>query len=477
MALARHQFTVADASGNIVPSATITVYDEATAALAAIYSDRAGLLALGNPFTADAEGFAAFYALGGAYRIDATSGLFSRTWRYVGIGTASERDANSEGFRHKLTADTTLVVLATGSDVTGDLDHPFATPQGCYDWCLENIDAAGFFVKIRINDVTGHTYTASNHRRTTDEFSIDSTVLTINANIPGAACVEFEGPITPTGNDYSTNKVKFDALGGVGVFIAAMDGLYRFQGIAFVDSGSPKGDTIFAFGPCTIGLNSVDFGEAGSYHVHVGPATCVKPFGDYSISGGAGAHFFIESAFVDHESSLVTITNTPAFAFAYIVVAGGNYALISVTFAGSATGSRYSIQNGGIGTSGGGPLDDYLPGNTPGVTIQDYGGAARTYSARVENITSGSSSTAFPAPSGGSASLVQIRNNGTGADGLFRVGAGNAITKIAGDASFEASTTPGGGNSGFGWGGSDYRIYNNTGVTRTYNLLVHYAYY
>src|SRR5262249_6043353 len=45
-----------------------------------------------NPFAADPQGFAAFHVIGGVYKITATSGAFTRTWRYVGIGTTSEFD-------------------------------------------------------------------------------------------------------------------------------------------------------------------------------------------------------------------------------------------------------------------------------------------------------------------------------------------------------------------------------------------------
>lgn len=91
MALARWQATIVDESGEIQPSAQITVTEEG-GGLAQLYSDRDGLSALGNPINADANGFVSFHVDGGAYRIDATIGAFSRTWRYVGIGTAAEHD-------------------------------------------------------------------------------------------------------------------------------------------------------------------------------------------------------------------------------------------------------------------------------------------------------------------------------------------------------------------------------------------------
>jgi len=91
-ALARWQGTITDSSGNVVASASVAVYSETTGALATIYSDRTGLSSISNPTTADADGFAAFYAYGDAYRIVASSGATSREFRYVGIGTASEED-------------------------------------------------------------------------------------------------------------------------------------------------------------------------------------------------------------------------------------------------------------------------------------------------------------------------------------------------------------------------------------------------
>lgn len=92
MTLARFQRNVVDNAGNVQASPTVTVRDAATNNLVSIYSDRAGTTSLGNPFTGDANGLAAFYVAGGAYRITATKGAFTVTWDYVGIGTAQEYD-------------------------------------------------------------------------------------------------------------------------------------------------------------------------------------------------------------------------------------------------------------------------------------------------------------------------------------------------------------------------------------------------
>lgn len=96
MALARYQFTVTDEAGNVQPLASVEVRSEAPgAALAALYSDRSGTTPLGNPFLADADGFAAFHVIGGAYKITSTFGSGSRIFRYEGIGTSSETDIGS----------------------------------------------------------------------------------------------------------------------------------------------------------------------------------------------------------------------------------------------------------------------------------------------------------------------------------------------------------------------------------------------
>lgn len=96
--LARWQATITDEEGNVLPAATITVRREVSGApLASLFSDRDGAVSIGNPFAADSDGFAAFHVAGGAYRITATSGGFSRTWRYVAIGLAAETDGVAAG--------------------------------------------------------------------------------------------------------------------------------------------------------------------------------------------------------------------------------------------------------------------------------------------------------------------------------------------------------------------------------------------
>jgi hypothetical protein len=92
MTLAVWQRTIVDDAGNVLAGASVEVRVEASGNLAVLKADRAGATGKDNPFTVGLDGFAQFFAVGGAYRITATSGAFSKTWNYVPIGTAAETD-------------------------------------------------------------------------------------------------------------------------------------------------------------------------------------------------------------------------------------------------------------------------------------------------------------------------------------------------------------------------------------------------
>lgn len=98
MAFARWQRTIVDEAGNFMPDVNIEVRRKISGSpLAVLYSDREGLIGIGNPFIAQSndELTAWFHVVGGAYRIRAYKGSFEIIWDWVGIGTGSEQDAGS----------------------------------------------------------------------------------------------------------------------------------------------------------------------------------------------------------------------------------------------------------------------------------------------------------------------------------------------------------------------------------------------
>lgn len=94
MALARWQASIVDEEGNVVPNASVEVRRETVGSpVAILFSDREGLVSLGNPFPADSDGFAFFHVAGGAFKITVTAPGYQRIWRYVAVGTNAEGDS------------------------------------------------------------------------------------------------------------------------------------------------------------------------------------------------------------------------------------------------------------------------------------------------------------------------------------------------------------------------------------------------
>ncbi|MGE0366929.1 MAG: hypothetical protein AB7Q00_14475 [Phycisphaerales bacterium] len=94
MALARRQGFVTNAKGDILANASVEVrVPSEDNRLADLFSDRDGTTPIGNPLLTDAQGFYGFHVVGGAYTITYTKDAYTHTDDYVGIGTASEVDA------------------------------------------------------------------------------------------------------------------------------------------------------------------------------------------------------------------------------------------------------------------------------------------------------------------------------------------------------------------------------------------------
>ena len=78
MALLSVNLILQDDDGNLIDGASVEVRNETTLALAPVFSDSAGSVSLGNPFTAADGGDAGSYVASGSYKITATSGAFSK---------------------------------------------------------------------------------------------------------------------------------------------------------------------------------------------------------------------------------------------------------------------------------------------------------------------------------------------------------------------------------------------------------------
>ena len=92
--LAKFQAVATDEFGNIIPSPDVAVTRELDGTSPILYANRDGSTQRNNPFVGNVDGSFDFHIEGGAYRIEASKNGLSRVWRYTGVGTAAEYDAN-----------------------------------------------------------------------------------------------------------------------------------------------------------------------------------------------------------------------------------------------------------------------------------------------------------------------------------------------------------------------------------------------
>jgi hypothetical protein len=121
----------------------------------------------------------------------------------------------------------------------------------------------------------------------------------------------------------------------------------------------------------TINFQNIEFGSASIRHISISGGRVVAT-GNYSISGGAQIHCYVENlGYAQLNSRTVTFSASVAFSSAFTTVTRASGLLAnSMTFtlgAFSVTGTRYSVSNNGwVITSGGGA--SYFPGDAAGST-------------------------------------------------------------------------------------------------------------
>jgi hypothetical protein len=150
--LARYQAFALDAAGNVLPSPTVTVVNEANGANAALFSDRAGTVSLTNPFTGGSDGLVAFHAAGGAYKITVVQGGTTRIFRYVAVGTGAEIDTGVlAGF---LVAANNLSDLASITTAKTNLGLATVATSGAYS-DLSGKPTLGTAAALNVNVANG----------------------------------------------------------------------------------------------------------------------------------------------------------------------------------------------------------------------------------------------------------------------------------------------------------------------------------
>lgn len=249
--------------------------------------------------------------------------------------------------REKLTAARTYYVRTDGSDSNTGLENTsggaFLTIQKAIDVASYTLDMNSYAVTVQVGDGT---YTTGFTTRP----------------LVGASSITVQGNSgTPANVLISTTSAAGASSGVAGVVLTVKD---------MKITTTTAGNSLQATGGGTVNYSNIDFGACAGNQVHASSGGRVSCSGNYTISGGAVAHFFANGyGYVTCASRTITITGTPNFSgyFAGCNTPGGVESY-SCTFAGTgATGTRYSFSANGVGYTGGGGAY-YFPGNSDGVT-------------------------------------------------------------------------------------------------------------
>lgn len=267
---------------------------------------------------------------------------FSAGIKEVVIGLTARR---AQGIREKLTANRTYYVRTDGSDDnTGLADtsgSAFLTIQKAVDVASETLDFGAFSVTIQVGDGT-------------------RTAPVVIRQYLGFGSLIIQGNTTTPANCVisTTSAACFTNASNRYVEIKGFKLQTTTSGNCFNVSG---GGSYLAF-------SSIDFGAAAGAHMQVSYNGRLVATGNYTISGGSTAHAeVVEGGALATGGRTVTITGTPAFSVAFLYMRNCGMAVMnSMTFSGSATGSRFSINLNSSCFTNGSVEASYLPGNSAG---------------------------------------------------------------------------------------------------------------
>ncbi len=292
--------------------------------------------------------------------------IFQAQCNTASVGNIPQIPVKITQMRRRLSANVVVYVTTTGNDNNDGLtiNTPFQTPQRAYNYLANSVDFNGFSATIALgpgtynsgiaingtpvgissgNGLTIQGYTSNAFTTTVTTSTVggasNPTISTTNAN--GIAIWGFDGPVTVAGMALAT-ATSGNSLG-------ATSGTQMTLGVGMT------------FGACAGWQMVVNLG--GQIYIPVA----------YTISGGAQAHLnAYENGWVVYASSpTVTVSGTPAFSVAFAqALQGGGITAASVTYSGSATGTRALVNRLGLIDTGTGvaiTASSYFPGNAFGV--------------------------------------------------------------------------------------------------------------
>lgn len=261
-------------------------------------------------------------------------------------GAVSFPNTTIAGGRETLSANRTYYVRGDGSDANDGLSNSaggaFATIQKAIDVAC-GLDLGVHAVTIQVGPGV---YTAG-------------VVLKSFVGV---------GPITVLGDETTPSSVTIGVTSTHCICADAVIGKWVLRGLKL--SAATSGNALYVANGSVVDFQNIDFGSVPTpgAHIYVSKGARVSATGPYRISGSAYIHIqAFQASLINTVGITVTITGTPAFNYYAYATNGAGYYAYSMTFSGTATGSRYNATvNAWIDTVGGGA--NYLPGNAAGLT-------------------------------------------------------------------------------------------------------------
>lgn len=349
--MACYQFTVVDEAGNVRPAASVRV-DIEGGGLATLYSDRSAATPLGNPFTADTQGFAQFFLAGGVYKITAAYGSSSRVWRYVPISRASEMSPATDGY----------VPFASDNGLTTDSN---------LFWDNAN---KRFGVGTTAPNYSAQIHSAASHailqltNATTGSGAGDGSYIGV---LSGGSTLRIMNQESGAIEHYTSGALRttLDSSGNLGVNTASPDAKLSVNGVASFGAGAAALPSIAHFGDLDTGMwfpaaNIIAFSVAGAEQVRInatglgiGPGTGGGPYSllDVAKDQNAATAFRVLnlSTGVSALAQFTMQSDAGQANFAMASVAGGNYGILDIASTGDFYFRKLNATGSFVWTTGG----------------------------------------------------------------------------------------------------------------------------
>ncbi|HXI76108.1 MAG TPA: hypothetical protein VNH21_03175 [Steroidobacteraceae bacterium] len=230
--------------------------------------------------------------------------------------------------------------LTAGAAPAGTTHGAFKTVQAAYNALTTRYDTGGQNVTISFNNN-------------------DTQGLVITFPWAGGGQLAIQGP------GGSPPSIGLVPSSGSGITVLAPLPATLFL-LNFKVSGLLYGVSLQA--PGKISVKNLNFAATGTAHISaLVPGASIVANGSYTISGGAAIHWYAALGGNITMQIPLTLSGTPAFSAAFaasdtisLVYAGG------ASYSGSATGSRYFVNNNAVVNTGTSGNPNALPGNSAG---------------------------------------------------------------------------------------------------------------